>query len=348
MKKRAKLNNKNSKFVKSLSVAALAGLTFFGAQANAQEVIEGHFIDSPTAPANGAAINNPYNETIDNIDASFKNNYAKSIIHNEAEQAIGGTIANGGAIYNIGTVNGGTITEISGNYVEGYSGAQGGAIWNVSNTFKLDEVGDITDNHAIAAVAPAYGGAIYNTAAADFGKLNGAIKNNYVLSGKLDENGKVISGTGSVAYGGAIYNTAGGFTGGNVTEISGNYAESGSAPAYGGAIYNTSNAFKLDEIGDIINNHVTSQTAPAQGGAIFNQAGNLGVLNGAIKDNYAVSGKYDENGNLTGGAYAYGGAIYNVAGGFTGGNVTEISGNYAEGFGGAMAGVFIIHPAHSN
>lgn len=37
MKKRAKLDNKNSKFVKSLSVAALAGLTFFGAQANAQD-----------------------------------------------------------------------------------------------------------------------------------------------------------------------------------------------------------------------------------------------------------------------------------------------------------------------
>ena len=339
MKKRAKLNNKNSKFVKSLSVAALAGLTFFGASANAQEVIEGHFIDSPTAPANGAAINNPYNETIDNIDASFKNNYAKSIIHNEAEQAIGGTIANGGAIYNIGTVNGGTITEISGNYGEGYSGAQGGAIWNVSNTFKLDEVGDITDNHAIAVVAPVYGGAIYNTAAADFGKLNGAIKNNYVLSGKLDENGKVISGTGSVAYGGAIYNTAGGFTGGNVTEISGNYAESGNAPAYGGAIYNTSNAFKLDEIGDIINNHVYSPYAPAEGGAIYNEKGNLGEINGAIKDNYAISGTYDENGNLVSGAYAYGGAIYNANNGIvTGGTITEISGNYVEGNAGAYGG----------
>ena len=333
MKKRAKLNNKNSKFVKSLSVAALAGLTFFGAQANAQEVIEGHFIDSPTAPANGAAINNPYNETIDNIDASFKNNYAKSIIHNEAEQAIGGTIANGGAIYNIGTVNGGTITEISGNYVEGYSGAQGGAIWNVSNTFKLDEVGDITDNHAIAVVAPAYGGAIYNTAAADFGTLNGAIKNNYVLSGKLDENGKVISGTGSIVYGGAIYNTAGGFTGGNVTEISGNYAESGSAPAYGGAIYNTSNAFKLDEIGDITDNHAIAAVAPAYGGAIYNTAAaDFGNLNGAIKNNYVLSGKLDENGKVISGtgSIVYGGAIYNTAGGFTGGKVTEISGNYAE------------------
>ena len=338
MKKRAKLNNKNSKFVKSLSVAALAGLTFFGASANAQEVIEGHFIDSPTAPANGAAINNPYNETIDNIDASFKNNYAKSIIHNEAEQAIGGTIANGGAIYNIGTVNGGTITEISGNYVEGYSGAQGGAIWNVSNTFKLDEVGDITDNHAIAVVAPAYGGAIYNTAAADFGTLNGAIKNNYVLSGKLDENGKVISGTGSIVYGGAIYNTAGGFTGGNVTEISGNYAESGSAPAYGGAIYNTSNAFKLDEIGDIINNHAYSPYAPTQGGAIYNTGGHLGELNGAIANNYAVSAKYDDNGRIIAGAISEGGAIYNTAGGFTGGVVNGITGNVAEAISTAKGG----------
>ena len=37
MKKRIKYGN-NNKFVKSLSVAALAGLTFFGAQANAQGV----------------------------------------------------------------------------------------------------------------------------------------------------------------------------------------------------------------------------------------------------------------------------------------------------------------------
>ena len=38
MKRRMKLNNKNSKFVKSLSVAALAGLTFFGASCYAGEL----------------------------------------------------------------------------------------------------------------------------------------------------------------------------------------------------------------------------------------------------------------------------------------------------------------------
>lgn len=38
MKRRMKLNNRNSKFAKSLSDVALAGLTFFGAQANVQEV----------------------------------------------------------------------------------------------------------------------------------------------------------------------------------------------------------------------------------------------------------------------------------------------------------------------
>ena len=187
-------------------------------------------------------------------------------------------------------------------------------------------------------VAPAYGGAIYNTAAADFGTLNGAIKNNYVLSGKLDENGKVISGTGSIVYGGAIYNTAGGFTGGNVTEISGNYAESGSAPAYGGAIYNTSNAFKLDEIGDIINNHAYSPYAPTQGGAIYNTGGHLGELNGAIANNYAVSAKYDDNGRIIAGAISEGGAIYNTAGGFTGGVVNGITGNVAEAISTAKGG----------
>ena len=282
-----------------------------------------------------------YGGAIYNTSANFKLDSIGDIIDNHAtsqkNNTYGGAISNNGG--NLGIITG----AIEGNYVksvspQSYHYSYGGAIYNYGGNIGVI-TGAIENNYAkITGTANgtyAQGGAIYNTGTIE--ELNATtLKNNYVSA----TNG------GGQAYGGAIYNT-GTVNGGTIGEISGNYAE-GYYPAYGGAIYNTVSSFTLDEIGDIKNNHATSSFAPAQGGAIFNQGGNLGVLNGAIKDNYAVSGKYDDNGNLTGGAYAYGGAIYNVAGGFTGGNVTEISGNYAEGFGGAMAGVFIIHPAHSN
>ncbi len=301
------------------------------------DIIDNHAY-SATVPVYGGAIYNK-DGNLGKLNGAIKDNYAISGTYDEDGNLVSGAVAYGGAIYNTsGGFTGGKVTEISGNYAKsGNSTVYGGAIYNTSSTFKLDEIGDIVNNNVYSSSLQAYGGAIYNEKG-NLGKLNGAIKNNYVLSGKLDENGKVISGTGSVAYGGAIYNTAGGFTGGNVTEISGNYAESGNAPAYGGAIYNISNAFKLDEICDITNNHVYSPYAPALGGAIYNENGILGALNGAIKDNYAISGTY-ENGNLVSGAYAYGGAIYNANNGIvTGGTITEISGNYVEGNAGAYGG----------
>ena len=295
--------------------------------------IIGNHVRSTRSSASGGAIYNNMGGDFGVLTGAIKNNYAISGIYDENGNITSGGYVHGGAISNdSGGFTGGTVAEISGNFAEGYNEAYGGAIYNTSNTLKFDEVGDIINNHVHSATYPAYGGAIYNTATADLGKLNGVIKDNYAISGRLDEDGKIISGTGSIAYGGAIYNTSGGFSGGKVTEISGNYVESGTAPVYGGAIYNTSNTFKFDEVGDIVDNHAYSATAPAQGGAIYNERGILGELNGAIKDNYAISGRLDEDGKIISGtgSVAYGGAIYNTSGGFSGGTVTEISGNYVE------------------
>ena len=63
MKQRMKLNNKNCKFVKSLSVAALAELTFFGAHAYVQRVYAQDFGEGSNRylhPKSTFARNNPH------------------------------------------------------------------------------------------------------------------------------------------------------------------------------------------------------------------------------------------------------------------------------------------------
>ena len=216
--------------------------------------------------------------TIEELNAtSLKNNYA----------VISSGYSIGGAIYNVGTVNGGAIGEISGNYAEGTSWALGGAIYNKSTDFKLDSItGEIKNNHVKSNSSYTYGGAIYNDGG-NFGIITGAIednyaqggsgmsyggaiyntgtieelnatsiKNNYLILGQYDEDGNYVSG-GGWGYGGAIYNT-GTVNGGKIGEISGNYVKTGRSSsssgtgAFGGAIYNTSSNFKLDSItGDI-------------------------------------------------------------------------------------------------
>ena len=296
--------------------------------------IKNNHVSSFVAPAQGGAI---YTESgqLGTISGAIVNNYAKSVSYDADGNIIGGSAAEGGAIYNKqGSATGGNITLISGNYVEGvsqqnntaYPRAAGGAIYNDTTSFKLDSIGDIIGNHAsmtsLHGAAFVQGGAIYNSGG-DLGKINGAIKDNYVaVTGQ--------NATHDVA-GGAIFNNGGGFTGGHITEISGNYAQSTGNTIFGGAIYNTSSSFKVDEIGDIVNNHIEQTTNSytgmyQHGGAIYNRGGNLGNLNGAIKDNYII------------GSSARGGAIYNESGTTTGGVVKEISGNYVKSYGYADGG----------
>ena len=54
--------------------------------------------------------------------------------------------------------------------------AYGGAIYNTSSNFKLDAItGDIKNNHATSQSAPAQGGAIYNQGG-NLGVITGAIE----------------------------------------------------------------------------------------------------------------------------------------------------------------------------
>ena len=232
---------------------------------------------------------------------------------------------------NLGVITG----NIENNYVEtttSYYGSQdyGGAISNGGTIEKINS-SVIKNNYVSNISGSANGGAINNS-----GIINefmvGELSGNYV-------DGVYVSG-------GAIYNT-GTVNGGTIGEIIGNYAEAGNAPAYGGAIYNASATFKLDAItGDIKNNHATSQSAPAQGGAIYNQGGNLGVITGAIEDNYAkIAGAT--------GAYATGGAIYNQGGTIEELNATTLKNNYVSATLGQLmlrlkAVRFITIQAHSN
>ena len=184
MTKRMKLNN-NGKFIKALSVAALAGLSFLGVNANAEQtVIENQHAESQTDDVYGGAINNPSGETIDSLDVILRDNSAIST-------AIGKN-ASGGAIYNVGTVNGGNIGDVTGNYAQSNGNSYGGAFYNVSSSSNLDGItGDIKDNH-VKATYNGYGGAIYNNAGGNLGIISGAVENNYVES--------------TYAYSGAIYN----------------------------------------------------------------------------------------------------------------------------------------------
>ena len=247
----------------------------------------------------------------------------------------GGAYAYGGAIYNVaGGFTEGNVTEISGNYAEGFGGAYGGGIYNTSGTFKLDKIGDIINNHVTTQVAPAQGGAIYNQGG-NLGVITGAIENNYAKiigatgapaaggaiynqGGTIEElNATTLKNNyvsaalgGSIAQGGAIYN-GGTVNGGTIGEISGNYVES-YGYAQGGAIYNDSTNFVLDGItGNITNNHATSEYGDTYGGAIYNKGGNLGkILNDSISDNYikCISSS-SGNSNQT---KVMGAAIYNT------------------------------------
>ena len=262
------------------------------------------------------------------LGGAIKDNTAIALNYDENGNPNGGGNVTGGVL-NYVAVNDGNVTEVSGNYAEAWYDVYGGAIYNPdSATYAIN--GDVKNNHAISHVSSSYGGTIYGGTITE---LNGQIKNNSLKALNYDSEGNVIGG--GSAYGGAIYYTK--ILGGTVTGISDNLLE-GWDYANGGAIYgNYYSTFKMN--GDITNNRAVSYksaSASAQGGAIWQ--GTLSELNGAIKNNSAVSLSYDENGNVNGGGYVYGGAMYTVN--VLGGEISEISGNYGEGWEYAYGGAF--------
>ncbi len=269
-----------------------------------------------------------YSSTVEKINGAIKNNSVVALKYDENGNVIGGGHAQGGALV-YSTIKSGNVTEISGNSVEGWNDVYGAALSSISGS--IDTIGDIKNNRAISYNGTAEGGAIMGGVL--IGEINGVIKDNYVRSLKYDESGKIIGG--GNAYGGALQwvNVAGG----NVTEMSGNYAE-GWSSAYGGVMQGNGSGTKFDTVGDIINNHTIAYSSSAYGsygGALYSVT--LGEVTGVIKNNYATSIHYNDNGIVDGGSYASGGAFYSVN--ILDGSVAEISDNYAEGFQSVYGGV---------
>ena len=92
------------------------------------------------------------------------------------------------------------MRDFIGNYAEGSTYAQGGAIFNNSYTYRQSIIGNITgefsDNHAKSETSYAQGGAIYNNDET-IGDISGDFSGNYAQSSR------------SSTSGGAIYNENG-------------------------------------------------------------------------------------------------------------------------------------------
>ena len=217
----------------------------------------------------------------------------------------------GGAIYN----SGGTIGDITGDFINNSATYSGGAIYNYSGT-----IGDITGDF-INNSASTYGGAIDNTN--QIGDITGDFINNSAING------------------GAIYN----YISGTIGNITGDFINN-SASTNGGAIYNDSSGTIGNITGDFINN-----SADHYGGAIDNGGHSIEAITGDFINNSAGYGGaiYNTNtiGDITGNfinnsANSLGGAIYNnrgVIGDITGDfiNNSVISSDTTAIAGGAIA-----------
>lgn len=258
------------------SFAANSAQRYAGAIFNLGDIesIEANFYGN-TAQYGGAIVNQKdlyyYSDTLNGVGhiGSIKGNFTNNI-------ATGFSSANGGAIYNSGTIdyiegvfennsaaaehyssqggaiNGGNFGTINadfkgnGAYLSnqdmGYPSVTvyGGAISSVSKLDKLN--GNFAENYARAdgySSAEAKGGAIY---ASDIGELSGDFTNNYVEAYTKDGDGYLSYGK-SNAHGGAIHSSSAL----NIMNSSfiGNYAKaesvSGTADARGGAIFSQAN-----------------------------------------------------------------------------------------------------------
>ena len=191
-------------------------------------------------------------------------------------------------------MNGGTIGDITGDFIGNTSSSPGGAIYNDSGT--IDNItGDFICNSASV-----YGGAIYNYGNSTIGDVTGDFIGNTasVWGGAIFNRSTIGSITGDFigntasSWGGAIYNDSG--TIGNITgDFIGN-----SASVWGGAIYNYNGTIG-NITGDFIGNYAKSETGEAKGGAIYSYS-DLSLVadnrTNTFKDNYTESqGVKDDN-----------------------------------------------------
>ena len=270
-------------------------------------------------------------------------------------------IAQGGAIY-----NGGTIGDITGDFIGNYvssvnKDAKGGAIFNDYGTTIGNITGDFIGNYASSSSENrgAYGGAIYNYGT--IGDITGDFIGNYVSSSSSSPSSEYAASGGAVSNHGTIGNITGDFIGnyvsssytyyyyysasggaihnenstiGNITgDFIGNYASSYYTD--GGAISNRGTIGNIT--GDFIGNYTPSDSSSGDGGAIYN-SGTIGNITGDFIGNYTPS---------MGGAISNSGTIGNITGDFIGNYTLDGGAIYNSGTIGDITGDFIGNYAYS-
>ncbi len=175
----------------------------------------------------------------------FTGNYAAST---DLEVA---TAGNGGAIYNLDTVQFNKYATFSKNQ----AALSGGAIANVGGNLTIAELGTFENNEATADTSK--GGAIYNTSV----KVGGTLTSGTITIGKTTFKNNTSQGAG-----GAVYTDSGTVTLGNAL-----FQENAAKNGNGGAMYISNSTVNLGPGAIFYNNsaEMLDQTLTALGGAIY-------------------------------------------------------------------------------
>ena len=252
-------------FLNNITLGSAAGAIYNEGILSLKGDMIGNHIVRDGAVDGGAIYNNKSTAQITEIIGNYIGNYLVSKTRN----ALGGAILNdNGAV--IGKIEG----KFIGNYakgnlnLDGYLGAEGGAIINRGSTIK-SITGEFINNYTknVSGQGGAEGGAIGNREANGvIGSIEAVFINNYSTS---------LEG---MAQGGAIYN----FTDSHIGDIKGKFSGNhlwSKAESGGGAVFNMK--AKMDNIyADFNNNYIYSEEH-SYGGAIANLKGN-GTYNGEI------------------------------------------------------------------
>lgn len=306
---------------------------------NSLEGISSEEANTTTIYANGGAIFNETNAVINKVVGNFVNNSATrnaGAIYNEVGGTIdsieGDFIANkalwGGAIRNHGYIG-----SITGNFIMNTATNNGGAL-NVNTGSTIDSVNGTFINNSAA-----YGGAVYS--AGNIGTIKSDFINNTATYGAaiyLYDNGSIDSVEGDFIGNFASERGAGIYSRDTINSIKGNFIGNNASSAGCGIhnsgiitsidsmfIENTSNfgaAVMNWENIDSINSSFINNSVAKSGGAIYN--GN---------DSSTISSL---NSTFIGNKAAYGGAIYNQAGGIIKNITSDFNSNTATSYGGGI------------
>lgn len=248
--------------------------------------VEGKFIQNESVAsiynAYGGAVSNSYNSNIAELDGTYDGNKAVA----ENKEAYGGAVSNFGG-GNIGKVNGVFVRNLAkGDY------AEGGAISNDSQSTIGEIKAEFAENKTEGKGDDAFGGAISNANGAEIDNIEATFLNNAVSS----DDGGASGGALSNSFGAKIGTVKGGQDSYDFKE---NQASSQNGDAFGGAVYNGGEITQINGV-SFERNAALSENGKAYGGAIHNE-GKIEKISGKVTGNEAVSEKAD----------AFGGAIYN-------------------------------------